>query len=88
MEDANGFVAVHARHEDIDQHHIERRRFERVQAGFTTVRNGDLETPTLQTGLDGSANQWIVIHHENVRHDEIPPLGKSRNESPFVVTSH
>ena len=81
MEDANGFVAAHMRHEDIDQHHVERRRFERVQAGLTAVRNGDLETLTLKAGLNGSANQRVVINHQNTRQDEIPPLRKSRNES-------
>ena len=55
-------------HEDVDRHHVEIGRFERLHPGVATVGNGDLETLTLQTNFDGNANHRLVIDHENARH--------------------
>ncbi len=70
VEHPDRFDAAHVRHEDVDQHHVEIGRFECPHSRFTTVGNGDLEAPTLQTNLDGDANHRVVIDHENARHDE------------------
>jgi hypothetical protein len=68
------------RHEDIDQHHVERGRVERRKASLTAIRNGDLEALMSKAGLNGSANQRIVINHKNARQDLILPDRESRNE--------
>lgn len=88
MEDANGFAAAHMRHENIDQHHVERSRLERMQAGLTALRDDDLETLTLKTGLNGSANQRVVINHQNTRHDEIPLIVRAGTGHTSDVTGH
>jgi hypothetical protein len=64
------FEAAHMRHEDVDQHHVEAFGFEGPHSGFTAIGNGDLETLTLKTNLDGHANHRVVIDHENARHDD------------------
>ena len=43
------------------------------KTGLATIRNGDLEALMSKTGLDGSANQGIVINHKNARQDIILP---------------
>jgi hypothetical protein len=59
------------RHEDVDQHHVERRCFKRADARFAAVGDGHLKALALQTDLDGRADQWIVIDHENTWHREL-----------------
>jgi hypothetical protein len=59
---------AHVRHEDIDDHGVECRPFQRADPGFAAVGDGDFKTLALQTDLNGCANQRIVIDHENMRH--------------------
>ena len=58
------------RHEDIDQHDVEGRRVEGAHSCLTAVGDGDLESPALQTDLDGDAHHRVVIDHEYARHDD------------------
>ncbi len=64
-----GFEAAHVRHEDVDQHHVKRLRFERSQSRFAAVSHRDIEALTLEQNLDGRADHRIVIYHEDTRHD-------------------
>jgi len=57
------------RHEDVDQHDVEIGRSICPHPGVTAIRNGDLETLALETNFDGDADHWVVIDHENTRHD-------------------
>ena len=70
VESPDRLETAHMRHEDIDQHHVEDRAFERAQARFTAIGDGDFEALVLETGLNGFANHWVVIDHENTRHGE------------------
>src|SRR5437899_3069924 len=72
VEHPDRLKTAHVRHEDIDEHHVECRRFKRTNALFTAVGDGDVEAPVLQTDLNGLANHWVVIDHENTRHDVNP----------------
>src|SRR5882757_5505683 len=81
VEHLDRFEAAHMRHEDVDQHHVEAGAFERPHSGFATVGNGDVETLTLETNLDGNANHRVVIDHENARHDDSFSSGCSPSTS-------
>src|SRR5947209_101841 len=56
------------RHEDVDQHHVKRLRFERSKSGFATIGERDVEALTLEEDLDGRTDHRIVVYHEDTRH--------------------
>jgi hypothetical protein len=66
------------RHEDVDEHDVERRLLDRAHPCVGTVGDGDVETVTLKTDLNGPAYHWVVIDHENTRHDELSPYRNGR----------
>src|SRR5260221_8307721 len=65
--------AAHVRHEDVDEHHVERRGFKRMDACFSAVSDGYFEAPALQIDLDGCAYHRVVVDHAITPHDSSPP---------------
>ena len=68
MEDPDRLEAAHVRHENIDDHQIERHAFERPQPGLAAVGDDHLKILTLKIELDGLADHRIVVNDENMRH--------------------
>ena len=68
MKDADGFEATHVRHEDVDQHHVKRVRFQRSKPRFAAIGQRDVEALTLEEDLDGRADHRIVVYDEDTRH--------------------
>jgi hypothetical protein len=74
MEYPDRFESAHVRHEDIDNHQIERTAFKRPQPGFTAIGDGYLEIVSLKINLDGHADHWIVVNDKNAWHAGSPRL--------------
>src|SRR6202035_4787659 len=68
VEYPNGLETTHMRHENIDEHQVERRCFKRMNPRFTAVSDGDFEALAFKTELNSLANHWVVIDQENTRH--------------------
>ena len=68
MEDPDRLEAAHVRHENIDDHQIERRAFERPKPGLAAVGDGHRKVVALKIDLDGLADHRIVVNDENMRH--------------------
>jgi hypothetical protein len=66
--------AAHVRHENIDDHQVEGRAFQRPKSGFTAVGDGHLKIVSLKIDLDGHADHWIVVDDENTLHAGPPRL--------------
>src|SRR5689334_85659 len=75
MEDPDRFEAAHVRHENIDDHEIERLAVERPQARLAAIGNRYLEIVPFEIDLDGHTDHRIIVHHENARHVVSPWLG-------------
>ena len=44
---------------------------------FTAIGDGDVEALVLQTDLNGLANHWVVIDHENTRQVTCPRIARA-----------
>ena len=60
---------AHVRHEDIDDHQVERRVVERREAVGPAVRDRDPETAPLEPGAYRKAGMKVVIDNQNATHD-------------------
>src|ERR1700742_358659 len=74
VEHPDRLKAAHMRHEDIDEHDVECRAFQRANPCLTAVGDGYFKALTLKTDLNGHAHHWIVIDHENTRHLPTSPI--------------
>jgi len=75
MEQADRFKTVHVRHEDVDDHHVERGPFKRVEPAFCAVGDHDFKVRALEPGANCRADQWIVVDDENACHGKPPADG-------------
>jgi hypothetical protein len=68
MEHPDRLKAVHMRHENIDNHLVERRAFQSVQTSFSTIGDDNRKSAFFKPCANCGANKRIVIDDENAFH--------------------
>jgi hypothetical protein len=68
----------HVRHEDIDDHQIERAIVQRGETALTAIRDRDPEPALLEPYAYGKAGVPVVIDYQDATHDDPPPLWRGR----------
>src|SRR6202035_3817956 len=76
----DGVESIHARHEQIDHHHVESRRVKSVYAGMRAQRWHRFALPSGHDGPNCAADAGIVIDDENSRRR----FGGTEDYSTFV----
>ena len=69
MKYSDRLETTHVRHEDIDDHQVERCIVERREAIGTAIRDRDPETTPLQPGAYRKAGMKVFIDNQNATHD-------------------
>jgi hypothetical protein len=74
MEHSNRFKATHMRHENINDHQIESRTVEGVEASNAITSNDNLKAMAFEPEPDCLGNKRIVVNNENAWHNgALPP---------------
>jgi hypothetical protein len=60
---------AHPRHENVDDHQIERGIVERKQAAGAAIGDRNLKAVPLEPGPNGEANVRIIVDNQNASHD-------------------
>jgi hypothetical protein len=75
VESPDRLQAVHSRHEDVDDHDIERAALHLGDAAPAVFGHDDVESIVLEDCLDGGAYRLVIIDDENPRHGAGPSEG-------------
>jgi hypothetical protein len=65
------------RHEDIDDHQVERGAGERIKPGLPAVGDDDRKPSVFEPNANGGTNQRIVVNDENAFHHSLPKPNQS-----------
>ncbi len=68
--------AAHVRHENIDDHHVEARIFQRAKPGLAAPSDRDRKSVAFEIQLDRHADHGIVVVDENACH--VSPRDQAR----------
>jgi hypothetical protein len=61
--------AAHVRHENVDDHQIERRTIESFKSGFAAIGDRNFKAATFEPRPNRRANQRIIIDNEDAWHE-------------------
>jgi hypothetical protein len=74
-QNADGLDPVHARHHDVDDHHVECERLDRAHRRVTAFGDHDAKAFLAQQQSERVAHRLLVVDHQNAFHQR-PFLGR------------